>query len=420
MGVWGFNMSAFEKHQIVIVGGGAGGLATAASLLKRDPSLDIAIIEPSESHYYQPGWTLVGGGVFEQAQTRRSMATLMPKGVRWIRSAVTAFKADDNQVVLSDGEQVSYDYLVVSPGLKLNWNKVEGLEEALGKNGVTSNYRFDLAPYTWKLVQGLQSGTALFTQPPMPIKCAGAPQKAMYLSCSEWLSKKRLNDIHVSFHNAGGVLFGVPDYVPALMEYVEKYDIKLCFNENLIAVDGAAQQATFIITGSDGTSREETRDFDMIHVCPPQGPLDFIAESPLAGAGGWFEVDQNNLRHPKYENIWGLGDGCSTANAKTAAAVRQQAPVVAVNLLAAMKKQPPVAGYYGYGSCPLTVERGKIVLAEFEYGGKVKPTFPQWLINGTRPTRLAWFLKEKMLPPIYFQAMLKGHEWFAKPQKRGD
>ncbi len=411
-------MNQFAKHQILIVGGGAGGIATAASLLKRDKSLDIAIIEPSESHYYQPGWTLVGGGAFTQAQTRHAMASLIPKKARWIRSAVSGFDPDNNQVILADGESVGYEYLVVSPGLKLCWDKIEGLEETLGKNGVTSNYRFDLAPYTWKLVQELQSGVALFSQPPMPIKCAGAPQKAMYLSCSEWFKRKRLKDIHVSFHNAGAVLFGVKEYMPALMEYIEKYDIKLCLGENLIAVNGEQKTATFVVTDAEGNTREEVRQFDMLHVCPPQASMDFIANSPLADEAGWVEVDQESLQHKRYENIWGLGDACSAPNAKTAAAVRQQAPVVAANLFSVIKGKPQIACYTGYGSCPLTVERGKVVLAEFGYGGVLQPSFPKWVLDGTKATRRAWFLKENLLSPIYFQAMLKGREWLAAPKTK--
>jgi sulfide:quinone oxidoreductase len=142
-----------------------------------------------------------------------------------------------------------------------------------------------------------------------------------------------------------------------------------------------------------------------------------VAKSPLAAANGFIDVDEATLRHPRYPNVFGLGDGAATSNAKTAAAARQQAPVVAVNVLAALEGKAPVADYDGYGSCPLTVERGKIVLAEFGYGGKLLPTFPKWLIDGTRPTRLAWFLKERMLPPLYWQGMLKGHELLARPHR---
>jgi sulfide:quinone oxidoreductase len=407
--------STLAQHDIVIIGGGAAGVATAASLLARDGSLDIAIIDPADSHFYQPGWTMVGGGIFEPESTVRSMGSVLPSQVNWIKATVEVFEPERHTVVVSGNRSVIYKQLVVCPGLKLDWDGIAGLSDALGRNGVTSNYHFDLAPYTWQLVQTLKGGKALFTQPPMPIKCAGAPQKAMYLSSDHWLRSGVLKDMDVQFFNAGAVLFGVADYVPALMEYIQRYDITLNFMHTLTAVNGDAKVATFTRTAPDGSKTTVTSGFDMLHVVPPQKSPDFIRSSPLADAAGWVDVDLATLRHKKYPNVYGLGDVGNTTNAKTAAAARKQAPVVAHNLLVDMGKLKGDAKYDGYGSCPLTVERGKIVLAEFLYGGKVAPSFPSWLIDGTRPSRLAWLLKERLLPPIYWQAMLKGREWMAKP-----
>jgi sulfide:quinone oxidoreductase len=404
------------SHDIVIVGGGAAGISVAASLLARKPGLDIAIIDPAQTHYYQPGWTMVGGGVFMPEATARPMASLLPRGVHWIESAVAAFEPELNAVVLDGCRIVKYQQLVVCPGLKLDWSGISGLSETLGRNGVTSNYRYDLAPYTWELVQGLRSGKALFTQPPMPIKCAGAPQKAMYLSADHWRRSGVLKNIDIGFYNAGAVLFGVADYVPALMSYVERYGIDLNFTHTLVAIDGPAHTATFSKALPDGTKETVVREFDMIHVVPPQKAPDFVRASPLADAAGWIDVDPATLQHKKFQNIYALGDAGNTTNAKTAAAARKQAPVVAHNLLAARGSLRGTAHYDGYGSCPLTVERGKIVLAEFLYGGKVAPSFPKWLIDGTKPSRLAWLLKERMLPPLYWEAMLKGREWLAEPE----
>ena len=400
-----------DNHDVVIVGGGTAGLSTASSMLRRKPDLDILLIEPREAHYYQPGWTLVGAGIFDRKKTERAMASVMPDGVKWRHAAVAGFDPEDNNVVLEDGERIGYRVLVAAAGIKLDWDAVEGLGDTLGKNGVTSNYRYDMAPYTWDLVQELNQGRAVFTQPPMPIKCAGAPQKAMYLSCDHWLRQGKLKNISVEFHNAGGALFGVSDYVPALSKYVDKYGIDLCLNENLVAVDGPAGKAWFDRTDGEGkTSRVEV-DFDMIHVCPVQTAPDFIRQSPLANDAGWVDVSAETLQHSKFGNVFSAGDVCSAPNAKTAAALRKQAPVVAENALKVLSGGTPHAVYDGYGSCPLTVERGKVVLAEFGYGGKHLPSFPQWLINSYEPSRLAWLLKEKMLPGIYWELLLKGREW---------
>lgn len=398
-------------YDVVIVGGGSGGIAAASSLLKRRPSLTVAIVEPADVHYYQPGFTLVGAGVFQPETTKRPMASVMPDKATWIKQAVASFAPQSNELALADGSILRYRALIVSPGIKLDWEAIPGLVETLGENGVTSNYRYDLAPRTHELAQGLKRGRALFTQPPMPIKCAGAPQKAMYLSCDTWRRNGALDHVEVEFHNAGAVLFGVPAYVPALMEYVERYGIKLCFESKLVAVDGQRRVATFEQKDADGKATRVEREFDMLHAVPPQRAPDFIAKSPLAGETGFVSVAPDTLQHTRYPNVFGLGDAIGTTNAKTAAAARKQAPVVAINVLATLDGKKPHVGYDGYGSCPLTVERGKIVLAEFGYGGKLLPSFPKWMIDGVKPSRAAWFLKDRMLPPIYWRCMLKGREW---------
>jgi sulfide:quinone oxidoreductase len=408
---------AEASHAVVIVGAGAAGISVASSLLARNPGLDIAIIDPADIHYYQPGWTLVGAGVFDAVSTARTMGSVLPRGVHWIKSGVAAFEPERNAVILEGCRVVTYQQLVVCPGLKLDWHGVEGLVDTLGRNGVTSNYRYDLASYTWELVQGLRGGKAIFTQPPMPIKCAGAPQKAMYLSADYWRRQGVLKNIEIEFCNAGAVLFGVAAYVPALMEYVTAYGVELNFGECLVAVDGPARKATFAKRSAAGEQTLVVRDFDMLHAVPPQKAPDFIRISPLADAAGWVDVDPASLRSNKYPNVFALGDAASTPNAKTAAAARKQAPVVAHNLLVTRAASGKDAVYDGYGSCPLTVERGKIVLAEFTYDGKLAPSFPKWLIDGTRPSMLAWLLKARVLPPLYWQGMLKGREWLAGPKR---
>ena len=401
-----------SRHDILIVGGGGAGIGVAASLLRRQPNLQIAIIEPRDKHYYQPAWTLVGAGEFDPRDSERNMAEVMPKGVSWIRAEVTGFDPDRKQVHLDRGDPLTYQNLIVAPGLKLDWEAIPGLQESLGKNGVTSNYRFDLAPYTWKLVQAMRSGKAIFTQPPMPIKCAGAPQKAMYLSCSEWEKQGSLKNIHVEFNNAGAVLFGVATFVPPLMEYVKRYAIDLQFGSRLVRVDGEEKKAWFESKDAQGNLQLVEKHFDMLHVVPPQCAPDFIKQSPLANAEGWVEVDQTTLQHTRYADVFSLGDACSSPNAKTAAAVRKQIVVVAENLLAYRAGRSLPTRYDGYGSCPLTVEKGRIVLAEFGFGGKLLPSFP---LDPAVPRLSSWILKKYILPSVYWDLMLKGREWLARP-----
>lgn len=404
---WGPSISA----DIVVIGGGSAGIALVASLLKRDPHLNITVIEPGSQHYYQPAWTLVGGGAFDVKDSVRPMSQVMPRQATWIQASVSAIDPDHRQLTLNDQRTVSYQNLIVCPGLRLAWEKIEGLQDSLGQHGVTSNYSYQHAQYTWDQVQKLRSGKALFTQPAMPIKCAGAPQKALYLSCDHWRRSAVLKNIDVEFNLAGAALFGVATFVPPLMKYIEQYNARLAFNSNLVKVDGPAKTAWFETRDADGNVILAAKTFDLLHVVPPQVSPDFIAQSPLADAAGWCEVDPHSLQHPRYPEVFALGDICGTSNAKTAAAVRKQVVVVAQNLLAARQQRPLPLKYDGYGSCPLTVEKGKVILAEFGYGGKLLPTFA---LDPTVARRSAWWLKASLLPWFYWNGMLKGREWLTR------
>lgn len=403
---------ANTHYSILIIGGGAAGITTANALHRKDSSLDIAIVEPSEKHYYQPAFTLVGGGEYKLKKATKNEADLIPTGTFWFKEFAESFQPEINQVTLKDGATISYKYLIVCPGLQLDFHKIDGLLETLGKNGVCSNYSPKYVEYTWETVNKLKSGTALFTQPSTPIKCAGAPQKAMYLAADRFRRYGIANKIDVEFLNAGASMFGIPFFARALDKVVKKYNIKTHFGHDLIAINGETKVATFQISSADGTKSTVDRNFDMIHVCPPQSAPDFIKNSPLANEAGWLDVNQYSMQHVKFPNIFGLGDVASSPNAKTAAAVRKQAPVVVKNILNLMKNESIVEGYDGYGSCPLTTSLNKTMIAEFSYGGKVTPSFP--FLDPRVSRRIWWFAKTTGLPWLYWKYMLKGYQFDIK------
>lgn len=400
-----------SKHfTLLIVGGGAAGVSVANNMHRQNSNIEIAIIEPSEKHYYQPGFTIIGGGAYTLKQTMRNEADLIHPSVHWIKEYAAGFQPESNTVSLRSGETLSYDYLVVCPGLQLDWGKIEGLTETLGKNGVCSNYSAESVEYTWECIQNLQaqeSGTALFTQPPMPIKCAGAPQKIMYLTADRLRKKGKLDKFQLAFYNAGPGIFGVPFFAKALSKVMADYGLKANFNHNLVAIDGPAKTATFEATDAEGNKQRLTQSFDMIHVTPPQSAPDFIKQSSLGNAAGWVDVHERTLQHNRYPNIFGLGDATSTPNAKTAAAVRKQVPVVVDNILNLINSRPVTESYDGYGSCPLTTSLSTVMLAEFAYGGKVTPSFP-WL-DPRKNLYIWWLGKIAGFPWLYWHIMLKGY-----------
>ena len=406
-------MDKNNHSNILIIGGGCAGISVATRLKSLKPDLSISIVEPSDKSLYQAAWTLVGAGAYNVDDTIRPMANVMPSYVNWIKSSAESFSPDTNSVKTSNGDY-TYDYLVVCPGLQLNFDGIAGLKESLGKNNVCSNYGSDMAVYTWECLQSLNGGDLLFTEPPMPIKCAGAPQKIAYLAADHLKQKGALQNSNLEFLCAKPVIFGVPTFQGPLNKVCDDYGIKRSFQHNLISIDGEAKIAVFKQTDADGNTSEITKKFDFIHVTPPQSSPDFIKNSPLADDAGWVDVDhaEGTLRHTKYENIYSLGDVMNAPNAKTGAAVRKQAPIVAHNIIKDINKSNVAYRLYdGYGACPLTVAYGKVMLAEFCYGGKVTPSFP---FDPTKPSSIYWQLKSKLFPYLQWNVMFKGKEW-SKP-----
>lgn len=402
------NASNSIHHQIVVVGGGSAGITVAAQLLRQSRSLDIAIVEPSDRHSYQPAWTLVGAGCMAFEETVRPEADCIPEGATWVRDGVAQFKPDENYLLTQSGQKINYEYLIVCPGIQLDWDRVVGLKEALGKNGVCSNYLPGGATYTWELINQFRGGNAVFTFPSTPIKCAGAPQKVMYLAEDTFQRNNIREQTKITYCTATPKIFGVPTFVPPLMKVVERKGIDLKVSHNLKAIHGEAKEAIFDVT-IDGTTEEVTIAYDLLHVAPPMSAPDFIKSSPLAidGPLGWVDVDKYTLQHNRYSNVFSLGDASSLPNSKTAAAIRRQAPVLVQNLLALMNKGSLEAKYNGYSCCPLITGYGKTIMAEFDYDGNPYPSFP---LDPAQERYVMWILKRNILPWVYWNRMLKGDD----------
>lgn len=389
------------NKKIIIVGGGTAGISTASRLSNELSSIEITIIDPADKHFYQPLWTLVGAGVFPHEKSERSMSSLIPSGVTWIKNAVSSFEPEVNQITLSDGIKLNYDILVVCPGIQLDWHKIKGAIEALEQDNVCSNYLPYGSTKTFEVLQKMESGNAVFTQPPLPIKCAGAPQKAVYLADAFFRKENRRSKINLTFANSGPRIFGVEKYRLALEKVVRKKGINTKFEHTLIEVRHKDNIAVF--SRPDGQQVELS--YDMLHIVPPMSAPDFIKKSPLANADGWVDVDKHTLQHTKFKNVFSLGDASSLPTSKTGAAIRKEAPVLVANIISYIKNRELSAKYDGYTSCPLVTDYGKVIMAEFDYDGVPAETFP---FNQAEERYSMWFVKAHLLPVIYWNGMLKG------------
>lgn len=412
-----------NHHQIVIIGGGTGGIMVAAQLLSKNSKLDIALLEPSETHWYQPAWTLVGANAYDYNKTKRPMASVMPKGVKWIKEYAKGFNPEQNNIDLADGSKLSYDFLVVAPGIKIDTSLVKGLTEAIDKGVVCSNYTNP--NHTWEVLKNFKGGTALFTQPTTPIKCGGAPQKIMYLADDAFRKSGVRDKSKVVFATPGTVIFGVKPIAKTLMEVIDRKDINLRLGHKLVEIDNKNNIAWYEKAPHYGEYNPKKIEliedgdrvgikYDMIHLAPPQTAPDFVKNSVLANDAGWLSVHKETMQHTKFKNIFGLGDVAGLPTAKTGAAIRKQVPVLVDNLLSMIAaKGLGNKAYNGYSSCPLVTGYGKMVLAEFDYDKNFvpDPKLRQMLVfNSDKEHWRLWMLKKYILPHLYWNKMLKGVE----------
>jgi sulfide:quinone oxidoreductase len=389
----------------VIVGGGTAGISVAARL-RRAGVGDIALLDPSDTHWYQPMWTLVGGGQASLGLTRKAEASLIPDKVTWIRKAAEAVDPTARTVRTSDGSEIGYDYLVMAAGIQLDWDHVPGLSEAIGHDGVASNYAPEYAPYTWELIKGMRSGTAVFSHPATPLKCGGAPQKIAYLAADYWRKHGVLDKIRIVLVIPDPELFKVPVWTRELEKIAARYGIEVRLQSEVTAIDGARREVT-ITDRAAGT--QETLAYDMAHIVPPQSAPDWVKESPLADPAspfGYVAADKHTLQHPDHPNVYSIGDVSAIPTSKTGAAIRKQSPVLVANLMATMKGAKPEKSYDGYSSCPLVTARDKMLLAEFNYDFEPTPSFP--VISTFKERRDMWVFKRYVLPPMYWRGMMTG------------
>ncbi len=416
-----------KKTKLVIIGGGTGGIMLSTRLLKTKAPVEITLIEPADKHWYHPAWTLVGAGAYDIKKTSKPMSEMIPAKVNWVKDYATGFRPEENIVTTANTGDISYDFLVVSPGLVMDTSLIEGLTEALDKGVVCSNYTNP--EHTWDVIRNFKGGNAVFTQPTTPIKCGGAPQKIAYLAADYFRMHNMSDRTKVTFATPGTVIFGVKVIADSLMKVIERYNIDFKPFYAPIKIDGPNRKITFKHIGSkdnlcvvnqDGSADtsaapdEIVMDYNMLHLAPPQTAPKFVKESSLVNAAGWLDVNINTLQHVRYPNIFGMGDVAALPTAKTGAAIRKQVPVVMANILHMIKdKHLGKKIYEGYSSCPLVTGYGKMILAEFNYKNEFTPDpkLKQMLIfDSTKEDWRLWMLKKYGLPYLYWNKMMKGVE----------
>ena len=393
---------------IVILGAGAAGTALANRLLQRLDGAKITIVDGRKRHIYQPGLTLVGTGLKSADYVVSETKYWLDKGIELKAENAANIDPEANKVTLESGEVLSYDYLVVAAGIELNYGRIDGFDvDRIGKDGVGSIYAGpEAAAATWQAAGKFteEGGEGLFFRPQTALKCAGAPIKHTFLI--DDISRKNggRSKSNITYFGHNKALFGVPIVSEKIRMVFEDRGINAEYQSHVSAIDMGAKKVT--ITTPDG---DYDRDYDYVHIVPPQQAPKVVRESGLSWANapeGWMEVNKQSLRHERYSNVFGIGDVAGVPKGKTAASAKWQVPVCEDHLVADIEGKTSNSVYNGYTSCPLITQVGRAMLIEFDYNNNLTPSFPG-IIAPLEETWISWLMKEVALKATY-NAMLRG------------
>ena len=422
------------KGRVLIIGGGAAGCSMAARLARRIKNPDITIVDPSDRQFYQPGFTFIAAGIFRPDEVWIPQNDCIPQGVKWKKDTIVALDPVRREARTSKGEKIAYDYLVLCPGLQLDWDQVEGIsQETLGQGNAHSIYDFEGAQKYWKAMQEFtdKGGRGIFTDTYTKHKCGGAPKKICMLTEHMARKKGTRKNIQIDYFCSEKALYDVPYYTPRLLQLYDKRDINLEVRCKVKGIDTQSKRVyleryeTKTVKEWDEESGQEVEkekeiltpfveEYDLLSFVPPQSAPDFVKQSGLSwtegklATGGWVMVDKETLVHTKFPNIISLGDCAGIPTSKTSSAIRKQLPVAEANLLEIMQGKEPTHHYNGYACCPIVTDYGHVLLCEFDYEKKPDITFPFSIQDMSKERRTAWWLKRYFLKPMYFDAMLKG------------
>lgn len=388
----------------VIIGGGNAGVSLAARL-RRDGRQNIALVDPSPVHRYRPMLNYAATGLAPMRRYERAMTDVVPAGVHLLPHLAGRVDTDAHTVTLGpreEGPTITYEDLVVCPGLTPRWDAIPGLDKAYVAGWAASAHVPEYAGRACAALVRLREGTVVFSVPPEPASCGGTVLKAMFLACDRWRREKVLDRIDVHLVTPFRGLLGLEPCDSRVQPYLREYGITVHEGSEVAAVDHHARTVTL-----DGPVPTTIEDVDLAYVTPLSRAPKFIADAGLSdgGVAGLVEVDPRTLRHARLDSVWGLGDAATVDTRPSGGALRPQVAVVADNLRAA-RDGGPGTRYDGYTIIPIAVSRDRLMLVEHDRDGRPAPSVRG--IDLTVPRRSTYAFDRYLQPVVYFRKLLRG------------
>ncbi|WP_306232303.1 NAD(P)/FAD-dependent oxidoreductase [Agrococcus beijingensis] len=392
-------MSTAHVHDVLVIGGGNGGISAAARLRRRG-CLDVGLIEPSDRHVYKPLQHYVGTGLASPDELVRPQSSLIPDGVVWHRTAAVAIDPVRRSVRCADGSEVRGRDIVLAPGARIDWSRLPGAEQALADGTAITTFVDAELERSRTRIDAMAGGTAIFQVHAQPASGLETAFKPLFIACDTWRAAGTLDRIRVTLVHEAARLHPVAAIEQEIRRHLDDYGVEVRLGTRITSIDGDA----VTLRGPAGEAVEQA---DLVGLHPPYAAPRLIADSGLdgEGTGGFAAVDPETLRHPQHPRIWVVGDAGDLGDARTGGALRQQVKLVVENIRLARAGQP-LERYDGYTVAPIATARRSLSFGEYDRSLQVRRSLP--VPDEIRSSPLWHVLDRFGLPQVYWHRILKG------------
>jgi sulfide:quinone oxidoreductase len=392
--------------RLLVLGGGTAGTMAVNKLrprLARD-EWQITVVDPSDTHYYQPGYLFVPFGIYQPEEIVKPRKRFIPEGVDLVQAEVDKVLPEDNKVLLVGGQELPYDYLIIASGTTPRPDQTPGMADDMG-GSVHEFFSYEGAKRLAEKLKTWEGGKLVVHLTEMPIKCPVAPLEFSFLAEAFFTEKGMRDQVEITY---------VTPLEGAFTKPVASKHLGGMFDERKIQLE-----ADFMIESIDPEAKklvsfdEREVPYDLLVTIPINMGADFVARSGLGDDLNYVPVDKETLLSNAYDNIFAIGDASNIPASKAGSVAHFSMDLFPDNFVNHINGRPMTEKFDGHANCFIESGHGKGLLIDFNYD--TEPLPGKYPLPGVGPFSL---LKETeinhwgkmMFRWMYWNLLLPGKE----------
>jgi sulfide:quinone oxidoreductase len=394
-------------NRLLILGAGTAGTIMANKLRKDLPKgeWEITIVDEYREHHYQPGYLFIPFGIYKKEDVIKPTTNFLPRGVERIFVGVDKIMAAENKVLLLDGQELSYDYLIIATGTRIAPEETPGMKEDLWYKDIFDFYTLNGAVALADKLKTWEGGKLVINIADMPIKCPVAPLEFAFLADWYFTERGMRDKVEIHYVTPMSGAFTKPKASAILGNMLERKNIHVTGDFFIGEVDNDNKK----IADFGGTEI----DFDLLVTIPLHMGSKAIIRSGMGDDFGFVPTDKYTLRSRDFDNVFVLGDAANLPTSKAGSVIHFASEVLHENILSAIEGRPLTASFDGHANCYIETGFGYAALLDFNYD--TEPTTGSFPLPGVGPFSLLSESKmnhygKLIFRWIYWHMLLKGKE----------